>query len=58
LNVSSEVPVQDFHMILSKILEEGFEWDLTYHGEEYKAIEFIPYVHSIWPEESAGHCEA
>jgi hypothetical protein len=54
LNLSSGVPAQDFHTILSKILEkfiaiqeEGFEWDLMYHGKEYKGVEFIPYLHFI-----------
>jgi hypothetical protein len=54
LNLSSGVPAQDFHTILSKILEEfiaiqqeGFEWDLMYHGKEYQGVEFIPYVHFI-----------
>jgi hypothetical protein len=55
LNVSSGVPAQDFHTILSKILEEfiaiqeeGFdEWDLMYHGKEYQGVEFIPYIHFI-----------
>jgi hypothetical protein len=52
--LSSSVPAQDFHTSLSKILEEfvaiqeeGFEWDLVYHGKEYKGVEFIPYVHFI-----------
>jgi hypothetical protein len=54
LNLSSGVPAQDFHAILSKILEEfiaiqeeGFEWELMHRGKEYKGIEFIPYVHFI-----------
>jgi hypothetical protein len=29
------------------IQEEGFEWNLMYHGKEYKGVEFIPYVHFI-----------
>ena len=42
---------QDFHIMLDAILESyievqenGFFWDLRYHGQTYKNIEFIPYV--------------
>jgi hypothetical protein len=52
LNLSSGVPAQDVHGILSKnleefiaIQEEGFEWDLMYRGKECKGVEFIPHAH-------------
>lgn len=49
------IPVQDYHTILSMILElylhiqkqGGFFWDLTYQGKVYDDIEFIPYVYLI-----------
>jgi len=51
VSASSVVYAQDFHTMLSVILEDfvkiqnqRFEWDLVYRGKEYQAIEFVPFV--------------
>jgi hypothetical protein len=50
-NENDPVKAQDFHTILSTILESlielqetGFVWDLVYNGKLYKNIEFVLFV--------------
>jgi hypothetical protein len=54
VGTSKSVSLQDYHDILSKILEgmvkiqqRGFIWDFMYSGKVHRNIKFVPYIHFI-----------